>query len=395
MGDWSENAAIMADIYRNAYLTIAATASYNSHEGCFRFATNCNALPLQRTPGLLVREREQTFPIRWADSFEGYPLLQRAWVYQERRMSARIVHFTGTQLVWECRSVVEAEDGWCVEIRKDHEGISLIDSKDNRSDHSAWQKTVQEYSRLDLTFETDRLPAIAAIVKDEMDARKNDVYLAGMWRSTLLADLMWFRYSDYGEIAGEGQRTTTVAPTWSWASTNGAVLFWELVLLSNVRILEVSYIPDGPQQMGKYSNAAITVEGPMIRATFDFESGSHRANSSTRSMGDLVPCDSAGSILSLPPGIQAYGQYADFDFFADGPLNEQLNPLFFIFLSLDPAGLYSRGQGLVLRQRSDHDFERIGTCICYCNDSQLDMHEREESVRAYINTLPVGKATIV
>ena len=101
----------MADIYRNAYLTIAATASYNSHEGCFRLATNRNALTLQRTPGLLVREWEEHFPLDWMGSLEAYPLLQRAWVYQERRMSTRIVHFTNTQLVWKCRSLVEAENG--------------------------------------------------------------------------------------------------------------------------------------------------------------------------------------------------------------------------------------------------------------------------------------------
>ena len=390
MEDWSENAADMADIYRNAYLTIAATASYNSHEGCFRLATNRNALTLQRTPGLLVREWEEHFPLDWMGSLEAYPLLQRAWVYQERRMSTRIVHFTNTQLVWECRSLVEAENGWCVDIRKDHEGISLIDSEDNRSRHSTWQETVQEYSRLDLTFEGDRLPAIAAIVKDELDARENDVYLAGMWRSTLLADLIWSRDWRRGKIAGEGQRPTTVAPTWSWASTNGAVRFSKVVLLSSVRILDVSYTPDGPPQMGKYSNAAITVEGPMIRATFKLEGGSHLANSSTRTMRDLVPCDYAGSTLSLPPGIEASGESADFDFLADDPLNAHLNPLFFIFLGLDESG-----EGLVLRQRSDHDFERIGTCECYCYDSQLNKHEREESMRAYIDTLPVGKATIV
>lgn len=35
----------------------------------------------------------------------------------------------------------------------------------------AWQRMVREYSRLDLTFRNDRLPAIAAKVEDMMKRR--------------------------------------------------------------------------------------------------------------------------------------------------------------------------------------------------------------------------------
>jgi hypothetical protein len=32
----------------------------------------------------------------------GYPLLNRAWVYQDRFLSRRILHFTKIELTWEC-----------------------------------------------------------------------------------------------------------------------------------------------------------------------------------------------------------------------------------------------------------------------------------------------------
>lgn len=48
---------------------------------------------------------------------------------------------------------------------------------------------VEEYSCLHLTFSKDRLPALAAIVQRMMVTRRDDLYIAGMWQSSVLQDL--------------------------------------------------------------------------------------------------------------------------------------------------------------------------------------------------------------
>jgi hypothetical protein len=182
----------MADIYRHAYLTIAATGSRNSGEGCFRnVSTGAIARPLRKTPGMVVRERRwpdlplQT--LKHYDEFADYPLLHRAWVYQERRMSRRMVHFTNSQLVWECQRFIQGEDGATLNKA---ESTTVCSGGNSASMVPDWQTTVEEYSRLHLSFEEDRLPAISAIVQAEMRTRKDDVYMAGMWKRSLLRDLL-------------------------------------------------------------------------------------------------------------------------------------------------------------------------------------------------------------
>jgi hypothetical protein len=38
-----------------------------------------------------------------------YPLLELGWVLQERLLSARVVHFTTNELMWECREAITCE----------------------------------------------------------------------------------------------------------------------------------------------------------------------------------------------------------------------------------------------------------------------------------------------
>ena len=46
----------MVSVYRHAYITIAATASRNSEEGCFRRAeVDLVSRPLRHSPGLMVQ----------------------------------------------------------------------------------------------------------------------------------------------------------------------------------------------------------------------------------------------------------------------------------------------------------------------------------------------------
>ncbi|KAF1351493.1 HET-domain-containing protein, partial [Lizonia empirigonia] len=178
--DWKRAAASMADIYAGATITIAATWSDDSDGGS-----------------------------RYTERDKSWPLLDRAWVYQERKLSARVVHLAKEQLYWECDSTFLSEDG-------------LEDLESNNGDlralivgpNIAWRNVVQHYSRLKLTFEKDRLPAISAVVKRMQPLREGDVYIAGMWLNSLLSDLTWHVAS----LEAPPRSREVRHPSWSWVS---------------------------------------------------------------------------------------------------------------------------------------------------------------------------------
>jgi len=53
-----------------------------------------------------------------------------------------------------------------------------------------WADIVMEYSDLTSTKATDRLPSISAISKQVQHYRPEDIYLAGLWQSALLDDIL-------------------------------------------------------------------------------------------------------------------------------------------------------------------------------------------------------------
>ena len=86
---------------------------------------------------------------------------------------------------------------------------------------------VEEFTWLQLSFEEDRLPAFSGLAQRYQPLLKSE-YLAGLWREKLVPDLMWFTYPQYG-IEGKPYPTNKPkkwrAPSWSWVSVEGPILF--------------------------------------------------------------------------------------------------------------------------------------------------------------------------
>lgn len=121
-----------------------------------------------------------------------FPLLWRVWMCQERRLSKRMLHFTANELAWECREGTACECSPNLEhITPDH----LIGNNED-SGPEKWHSTIPEYSSLDLTYEKDKFPAISGIAKPMQQTRPSDIYLAGLWKSSLLKDLLWHASAD-------------------------------------------------------------------------------------------------------------------------------------------------------------------------------------------------------
>jgi hypothetical protein len=95
--DWKEAAATMATIYEQSHLTIAATWASNSDCGLFAPDRERYKARKLNSHELYIQGSAPSFPLPY-DNRPDFPLLCRAWVYQERLLSSRMVHFAKDQV---------------------------------------------------------------------------------------------------------------------------------------------------------------------------------------------------------------------------------------------------------------------------------------------------------
>lgn len=117
--DWVDQAAVMADIYENAHLTISATCCPNPRQSLFGrgdtgYGGEEKALHRSEDGTLLLASRE---PIEVGHHREFYEraeedlLETRGWCFQESRLSRRMISFTSKELQWQCRQSRKCECG--------------------------------------------------------------------------------------------------------------------------------------------------------------------------------------------------------------------------------------------------------------------------------------------
>lgn len=209
--DWRIETSKVNDIFGNSKLNIAASGAASGHESCF-----IQRPAHWRAQVELYGDIREIVPSNLTHRMlKSMPLESRGWALQERMLSRRTVHFTSTEMVWECCAGMKSESfpgrlpSICtLDIDKMCQGAVEV---------SDWPKIVEEFTRRELTQPTDKLVAIAGLAR-KFHAKTNDQYIAGMWRQDLTFQLCW---SVYGERENKG---LYVAPSWSWASIpNGAV----------------------------------------------------------------------------------------------------------------------------------------------------------------------------
>lgn len=120
---------------------------------------------------------------------------------------------------------------------------------------TTWHDTVRDYSSLELTFSKDRLAALAAIVQRMLRMRKNDTYIAGLWKSSLLGDLTWRRRG-----WKRSSRSASRVPSWSWASITDAVGYGSDRNFAWARSLDVSYGLRDSSEPDHFDGVAIELE---------------------------------------------------------------------------------------------------------------------------------------
>ena len=247
--DWDEQSVLMDQIYANGVLNLGSIEE-KDEEG-FKITRNVlSEFPCLLRGGVgrdgfttssyLLYESEVG-----RDAVGNAPLSKRGWVYQERMLSKRVVHF-GRQTYWECASLFANEafpSGWSIDTEGTYEEMaSLLIKTDlwrdaglqhSRTDqtplHVLWKKIVDSYTSTELSNPSDRLVALRGIV-NVIHAQRDipDVYYAaGMWSKDLPKMMVWCRRKGAEMVEEEEcaarQNLLHHFPSWSWASCNSCV----------------------------------------------------------------------------------------------------------------------------------------------------------------------------
>ncbi|ROT37165.1 HET-domain-containing protein [Sodiomyces alkalinus F11] len=319
LDDWRREGAKMASTYSNAYLTLAAAQDRGSERSMFvrmdpKFRLRPLALPesllkdlgLSHRPhgasdyGVYVRH-PLTHIVRHTHLRptlrQPLPLLQRGWVFQERLLSPRTLYFGPEELSWEC---VEHHKCQCTGTRSSTHSTQTNPKKVHRPStlqqlaaakglHAVanrWAGLVEEYTALDLTFESDIFPALSGLAKSYRSILGSR-YCAGLWERFLHEGLLWHVAGgtmDQDHWAQARRPGLWRAPSWSWAAVKGPVEFTRctVALQEKCEVLDANCTLAGPDPTGELLSGGYLVLRGLVVSTrlryVDLTKGSSRSS---------------------------------------------------------------------------------------------------------------------
>jgi len=314
----------------------------------------------------------------WCDAVVQSPLARYAGYFQDQFFSPRKLHFVGKQVFWECGTLKACEafprglpaqllqdplndnvaekalrlarmpSEWMMRSRKQklpaEVAVSWIE---------VWHQIVGLYSQCIQLDSSAKLPGISSIAS-EISTLGQDKYVAGMWRSNLINDLLWYidgtpshRPDDYR------------APSWSWASVEGTI--HHLTNLNTCRnfatVLDAHiFLADPAIPTGKVTGGFVILRGFLIK----------------------IPAPK----FSYIRGPLTAGCFYPDD--RDGITDEHY---FCLPLRLQPSAFGDYLCGLVLRQKSEPwglVYERVGMFRCLRGDSLHILGQKKYGLDAYV-----------
>ncbi|KIL93691.1 hypothetical protein FAVG1_02251 [Fusarium avenaceum] len=237
--DWETQASLMAAIYENAYITLAAGASADDDGGFFAEPSKAYVKPHKiylDVDGISheiymrhgISHPDCTWPIP-----DVLPLMRRAWTLQERLLAKRYLCFGRQEIFWECQVDVSCSCTITEGPFNPSEGLpkfercqplkyqcSRLNDVPLQDVASLWRQLVQDYSDRNLTKPSDKLYALAGLAK-KFQRVFGSPYLAGLWLSNLRKDLAW---SAYGNDISLGR--VRHYPSWTWAAVSDLRIEW-------------------------------------------------------------------------------------------------------------------------------------------------------------------------
>jgi len=408
--DWNLHVGVMADVYRNAYITLAAGASIDDDGGFFgstnekhtkirvvkRGGKSCDTIDLHLRLAV-------THP-HASDSYSTSPLEQRGWVFQERLLSRRFLCFDKNEIQWECLEDVActcSSVNGCFNSQyntANHKPAfprsrpikwELARLKDLDSDaiQQCWGSMVEVYSQKALTFPKDKLPALAGLAKAFAEA-SNDTYIYGHWRKNLPRELLWRRERGDATL-GRPERDV---PSWSWpAAADGAGIRWDDEFTYKATTVEITDVVGKLLTLNGYvstidikvsTEQSLLSKYPLSRKCSVSRSDEQVVVASNKQDQVEEVAKSSTLALQCPESPQSelradelnmgesFGAwfYADYRFWtSEEELQAQLVGVYLLGLTSPASGEDHDVCGMILRKTGAGTFERFGRLDVYWN----------------------------
>jgi hypothetical protein len=303
--DWREQSNTMGEVYRNSILCLSASGAGDASEGLYfdRATEDIGAFPLcpafqdydwRQDPANLPNHSWHIVHGRLHSLlFASTKTLKRGWIFQERILSNRVLHFGNGQLFWECctanycetfpdgvpapllastkvlpKAIYERVRTNTPNLTVDHPLVSNIRGQSAATQmQMTWETLVANYTRCQLSHPGDKLVALSGMAqnvwldwKDKIDGKVQ--YIAGMWDIQLPHALLW-------ENNCSGPRPSVYrAPTWSWSSTEGIINFqqehWHHAYECTSTILDVR-VSSVKSTWGEVKDGYVLLKAPVRR----------------------------------------------------------------------------------------------------------------------------------
>ena len=295
--DWEQESAKMADIYINAWFTIAATGAHDARGGLFipsEYRGQAVEIPCPGSAGepnfIYARESRDQQNVAVDVAHRPHratrnPLDGRAWALQERCLSTRTFFYTETELAWECLTGTQCE---CrSHFQRTHTSSSTLKKNfiafrnlpyvnfSHARGHTdalkeEWKALVEDFTRRNLTKVTDRLPAFSGLAA-QYEKATSMTYAFGLWKENFAHGLTWRVDRDDDDIfVNESQTSRSskiyqnyYAPTWSWASVTDQITYPKYPGEALVEILDIHCVPASRNKYGPALEGRVELSGPV------------------------------------------------------------------------------------------------------------------------------------
>jgi hypothetical protein len=241
--DWARESAQMADIYSRSFLTLAGNRAADVHAGLF------HSICQPEARGTTAQGQPFRYFIAGADlypNFSGrgddpavFPVLARGWTFQESLLAPRTLHFEQAELSWSCyaQSLCECHAANSNVGYKIKYAQALRDPAydDTLKLAFQWRSLALDCGSKALSYPTDKLPTLSGLARQfqqrRQQRRENDTYLAGLWRASLLDDMLW--YARPRRRPKRPKPAVWRTPSWSWASNDSEIFYLVVVESEN------------------------------------------------------------------------------------------------------------------------------------------------------------------
>ncbi|KAK1836467.1 heterokaryon incompatibility protein-domain-containing protein [Podospora conica] len=229
----------MHSVYQNSACTVAAVDAPDSSTGFLSDrAPSETAFRLVRGKGEWALEDHSWVCLdgdMWQRDLLGRVLYTRGWVFQERMLSPRILHYSAKQVFWDCAektacetlpaglplpldTAAQVDRQWRERLRirkpeREYAGTNDVPFL------RFWRDAVRRYTSCNLTKVDDRLSAIWGIAK-VMREELQEEYAEGLWEDDLCEQLAWRVVHSPDRLA---VKRRDLGPTWSWAWTIASI----------------------------------------------------------------------------------------------------------------------------------------------------------------------------